>query len=96
MDDDTAFSIVSNLRGSLHTIEELVAEGDTVVGRMTMAGTHQGYFMGFAPTGRSVQQAQVHFVRYLDGKAIEHRGVRDDLSLMQQLGVSPTQEHGGR
>jgi predicted ester cyclase len=77
-------------------IEELVAEGDTVVGRMTMTGTHQGDFVGIAPTGRSVRQAQVHFVRYLDGKAIEHRGVRDDLALMRQLGVIPSPEHRGR
>jgi steroid delta-isomerase-like uncharacterized protein len=72
------------------TIEELVAEGDTVVGRVTMSGTHQGPLMGIAATGRSIRQAQAHFVRFRDGKGVEHRGVRDDLSLMQQLGVIPT------
>src|SRR5690348_11156796 len=44
-------------------IEELVAEGDSVVGRLVMRGTHQGVLMGIAPTGRRVEQAQVHFVR---------------------------------
>ena len=78
------------------TIEELVAEGDTVVGRMTMSGTHQGPFMGIAPTGHSVRQAQMHFVRFADGKGVEHRAVRDDLGLMQQLGVIPAPEHAGR
>jgi steroid delta-isomerase-like uncharacterized protein len=72
-----------------YTIEELVAEGDTVVGRVTMSGTHQGPLMGIAPTGRSVRQAQVHIVRFRDGKGVEHRGLRDDLGLMQQLGVIP-------
>ncbi len=43
--------------------------------------------MGMPPTGRSVQQAHMHFVRFRDGKAIEHWGVRDDLGMMQQLGV---------
>lgn len=69
------------------TIEELVAEGDTVAGRVTLSGTHQGPFMGMAPTGRSVQQVSMHFVRFRDGKGIEHRVVRDDLSMMRQLGV---------
>jgi steroid delta-isomerase-like uncharacterized protein len=72
-----------------YTIEELVAEGDTVAGRLTMSGTHQGPFMGIAPTGRAVQQAHMHFVRFVDGKAVEQRAVRDDLRLMQQLGVIP-------
>ena len=69
------------------TIEELVAEGDTVAGRLTMSGTHQGPLMSMPPTGRSVQQDHMHFVRFRDGKAIEHWGVRDDLGMMQQLGV---------
>jgi steroid delta-isomerase-like uncharacterized protein len=71
------------------TIEELVAEGDTVAARVTLSGTHQGPFIGIAPTGRSVRQAQTHFVRFRDGKGIEHRAVRDDLGMMQQLGVIP-------
>ena len=71
------------------TVEELVADGDTVVGRVTMSGTHQGRFQGIEPTGRAVQQAHAHFVRFGGGKAIEHRGVRDDLGLMQQLGAIP-------
>ncbi len=71
------------------TIEELVAEGDTVAGRVTMSGTHQGTFQGMPPTGRSFRQAQMHFVRFRDGKGVEHRAVRDDLGLMQQLGVIP-------
>jgi steroid delta-isomerase-like uncharacterized protein len=69
------------------TIVELVAEGDTVAGRVTMSGTHLGPFQGIPPTGRSFQQAHMHFVRFRDGKAIEHRAVRDDLGMMRQLGV---------
>jgi steroid delta-isomerase-like uncharacterized protein len=72
------------------TIEELVAEGDTVAGRVIMSGTHQGTFQGMPPTGRSFRQAQMHFVRFRDGKGVEHRAVRDDLGLMRQLGVIPT------
>jgi predicted ester cyclase len=70
-------------------IEELVAEGDTVAGRLTMSGTHEGPLMGTLPAGRSVRQDHMHFVRFRDGKVIEHWGVRDDLGMMQQLGVIP-------
>jgi predicted ester cyclase len=34
-----------------------------------------------------MQQAHMHFVRFRDGKAIEHWGVRDDVAMMEQLGV---------
>jgi predicted ester cyclase len=71
------------------TIEELVAEGDTVAGRVTATGTHRGTFMGMAPTGRPFQQEQMHIVRFREGKGIEHRAVRDDLGMMRQLGVNP-------
>ena len=94
---ESARQVVTMLRSAfpdLHfTIEELVAEGDTVVGRVTMSGTHLGPFMGMAPTGRSLQQDQVHLVRFQDGKGIEHRAVRDDLGMMQQLGVIPVSAH---
>ena len=90
---ESARQVVMMLRSAcpdLHfTIEELVAEGDTVVGRVTMSGTHLGPFMGIAPTGRSVRQVSMHFVRFQDGKGIEHRAVRDDLGMMRQLGVIP-------
>lgn len=68
-------------------IEDLVAEGDTVAGRLTMSGTHEGPLMGMPPTGCSVRQNHMHFVRFRDGKAVEHWGVRDDLEMMQQLGA---------
>ena len=73
-------------------IEDMVAEGDMVAGRLTMSGTHEGPLMGTPPTGRSVRQDQMHFVRFRDGKAVEHWGVRDDLGMMQQLGVIPEPE----
>ena len=73
-----------------YAVEELVAEGDTVVARVTVSGTHRGPFQGIPPTGRSIRQAQMHFIRLRDGKAVEHRAVRDDLGVMRQLGVIPS------
>ncbi|GAC1343309.1 MAG: ester cyclase [Ktedonobacteraceae bacterium] len=90
---ESARQVVMMLRTAfpdLHfTIEDLVAEGDTVAGRVTMSGTHLGPFQGIPATGRSFEQAQTHFVRFREGKAIEHRAVRDDLGMMRQLGVIP-------
>jgi predicted ester cyclase len=73
-------------------VAQLVAEGDIVAGRLTMSGTHEGPLMGTPPTGRSVRNNHhMHFVRFRDGKAVEHWGVRDDLGLMRQLGLIPEQ-----
>jgi predicted ester cyclase len=74
-------------------IEELVAEGDIVAGRLRMSGTHEGPLMGTPPTRRSVHQDHMHFVRFRDGKAVEHWGVRDDLGMMRQLGLIPESGH---
>ena len=68
-------------------VEEVIAEGETVAGRVTWTGTQRGNWVGIAPTGRSVQQKQMHFMHFRDGKMIEHLAVRDDLGLRQQLGV---------
>lgn len=69
------------------TIEDILAEGDKVVMRNSFSGTHKGMFMGIAPTGRRVSQEQIHIVRVANGQVVEHWAVRDDLSLMRQLGV---------
>lgn len=71
------------------TIEELIAEGDVVAGRLTMSGTHEGPSMVMPPTGRQVQQAHMHFVRMREGKAVDHWGVTDDVGMMRQLGTFP-------
>ena len=96
---DSTRQIVRMLRTAfpdLHfTIEDLVAEGDTVAGRVTMSGTHLGPFQGIPPTGRSFVQAHMHFVRFRDGKAIEHRAVRDDLGMMRQLGFIAAPANAG-
>jgi steroid delta-isomerase-like uncharacterized protein len=70
-------------------IEDLIAEGDKVVARTTMRGTHLGDFFGIPPTGRAVTLPGVHVMRIADGKVIEHWGSNDDLGLMRQLGVIP-------
>ena len=70
-------------------IHQMVREGDTVVVRSTHHGRHVGDLMGIPPTGREVAYEYIHIVRFRDGKGVEHWGVRDDMTLMRQLGVLP-------
>jgi len=70
-------------------IEDLIAEGDRVVARTTMRGTHQGDFFGIPATGRAVTLPGVHVMRVADGKIAEHWGSNDDLGLLRQIGALP-------
>ena len=70
-------------------IEDLIAEGDKVVARITMTGTHTGDFWGIPATGKKVEFTGIYIVRIEAGKIVEHWGEEDGVSLMQQLGVMP-------
>jgi predicted ester cyclase len=72
------------------TFDELVAEGDTVAERWTGRGTHQGELQGIPPTGRRVEVPGSVFYRIVGGTIVEFRGQLDMLSLMQQLGTTPS------
>jgi predicted ester cyclase len=71
------------------TIEEIIAEGETVAERLTGRGTHQGEFMGVPRTGTRVEIAAVAMVHIREGKIAEMRGAPDMLGLMQQIGAVP-------
>jgi predicted ester cyclase len=71
-------------------VEDLIAENDKAVARVKASATHQGEFMGVAPTGKRVAVQLIDIMRFDDaGLVCEHWGVVDMLSLMQQLGVVP-------
>jgi hypothetical protein len=55
--------------------------------------THQGTFLGLAPTGKHITQTSIHIFRFADGQLVEAWANRDDLGLMQQLGVIPVSAH---
>jgi predicted ester cyclase len=69
------------------TVEDLIAEGDKVVGRTTVSGTHQGEFMGVAATGNSVTYNEMFMFRFADGRVVETWGVVDVYAQMKQIGV---------
>jgi predicted ester cyclase len=71
------------------TVHQLVAEGDILVSRFTMEGTHTGELMGAAPTGRRVTFRGIDMVRIRENRAVEvwHEG--NDVEILMQLGVQP-------
>jgi predicted ester cyclase len=74
------------------TLEDLVAEGDRVVARLTTTGTHLGseipFLRGIAPTGRPVEWTQHHSFRVVNGRIAEHWANRDDLGFLRQVTAS--------
>jgi steroid delta-isomerase-like uncharacterized protein len=72
------------------TIEDLIAEGDRVVGRYTVRGTHQGELLGIPPSNTRVTIMAVEIYRLAEGKIAEQWVIIDALGMMQQLGAIPT------
>jgi steroid delta-isomerase-like uncharacterized protein len=71
------------------TVEDVIGEGDKVVTRTTVTGTHQGEFMGVAPTGKTVTYNEMFMFRFADGRVAETWGVVDVFAQMKQIGVIP-------
>ncbi|MCB9076356.1 MAG: ester cyclase [Anaerolineaceae bacterium] len=69
------------------TAEDMIADGDKVVVRLTMTGTHTGEFMGLPPTGKPVTMSGIEMFRLAGGQIAERWAEFDMMSLMQQLGV---------
>ena len=69
------------------TADEILTDGNKVVVRGTMAGTHQGDFMGIPATNNSFKIQFIDIVEFEDGKATQHWGVTDQAAMMQQLGL---------
>jgi steroid delta-isomerase-like uncharacterized protein len=74
------------------TVEDVIAEGEKVVTRYTVRGTHQGETEEFGPpTGRQVELEGITIHRIEDGKIVEEWEGYDNLSVLQQLGLVPEQ-----
>jgi steroid delta-isomerase-like uncharacterized protein len=71
------------------TIEDVIAEGETVMTRWSCRGTHRGDLNGIEPTGKQFAISGVTVARVSDGKIAEGYVNWDALGLMQQLGVVP-------
>jgi steroid delta-isomerase-like uncharacterized protein len=71
-------------------VEDVIAERDKTVARVTVTATHQGEFLGVPASGNAVNVGLIDIMRFDDrGLVCEHWGVMDMLSLMQQIGAVP-------
>jgi steroid delta-isomerase-like uncharacterized protein len=77
-------------------VQDMIAEGDKVVARLTVHGTHQGEFMGMPPTDNPIEVTATDIFRIGDGKIVDHWGNIDNLGMMQQLGAIPPPGQTGR
>jgi predicted ester cyclase len=71
------------------TIEDLIAEGDKVVARWRSHATHQGDYLGIAPSGKEVEFTGISLYRIEKDKIAESWTVEDELGLMRQIGAIP-------
>ena len=72
-----------------HVIDDIIAEGDLVVTRVTGYGTHTGELFGIPPTNKRFETTGISIRRIANGKIAEHWAVVDMLGVMHQLGVIP-------
>jgi steroid delta-isomerase-like uncharacterized protein len=84
-----AFQIFWEATPGHHVIEDQIAEGDKVVTRLSVYGTHEGDLPGIPRTGNKMEMTAVAVHRIADGKLAEHWSNTDELGLLQQLGVLP-------
>ena len=75
--------------GNRVTIEDMIAEGDKVVARLTFHNKHQGEFLGIPATGKNCPNTAVSIARIAGGKIAEIYEMADLLGLLQQIGAVP-------
>jgi predicted ester cyclase len=76
--------------GMVLTVEQQVAEGEWVVTRVTMRGTHQGEWLGIKPTGKPVSITAVNIDRVVNGRIVEHGGAANLLGPLLEIGAIRT------
>lgn len=81
----------SSLTERQHVFEDQIAEGDKVATRLTLHAVHTGEFQGMPATGKQIVVRQTAIHRILDGKIAEVWVSSDDVGMMQQLGLMPSQ-----
>lgn len=82
-------------------IVEMAADGHSVIVRCRVSGTHKGVatravngglLVGAQPTGKHFSVQHIHWYKVRDGKITDHSTSRDDLGMLQQLGVVPARQ----
>lgn len=80
-----AATILEAFPDKRYTVEEIIGQGDKVLVRMNVKGTHEGMFFGTAPTGNHIDVTLYRQYRVADGKITEHRGWIDMVTMWYQI-----------
>lgn len=75
-------------------IDDQIAEGDKVLTRISIRGTHRGQLMHIPPTNKEITVTALVFTRFKNGQNVEGWAELDRFGLMQQLGVIPAPQQG--
>jgi steroid delta-isomerase-like uncharacterized protein len=84
-----AITRTAGLTDKAFDVEDVIAEGDRVVVRLTAAATQTGEMMGMPASGKRYSIGEIHIFRVQDGKVAEHWHQYDRIGMMQQLGAMP-------
>jgi steroid delta-isomerase-like uncharacterized protein len=68
-------------------VEDLIAENDRVVARLTASGTQVGEFMGLPSSGKRYTIGEIHIFRMAHGRIVEHWHQYDRAGMLRQLGA---------
>ncbi|MBI5103437.1 MAG: ester cyclase [Solirubrobacterales bacterium] len=72
-----------------YDVHRVLGDDGHVVVHCTWHATHTGEFMGIPATGRRIAVDQAHVFRITNDKIAEHWAVRDDLTMLRQMGIAP-------
>lgn len=81
--------VAVGLEDARMAIEDVIAEGDKVVVRLTSHGRHAGDFMGLPASGKEYDISEIHIFRIANGQVAEHWRDADMLGMLRQLGAFP-------
>ncbi len=87
-------ALLAGFPDSRFPIDDIIAEGNKVVVRHSLQGTHQAEFQGIPATGKQVRVNAIAIFRLENGAAAELWLNADFMGMMQQLGVVPAPEQG--
>jgi len=70
-------------------VDDVIEDGQTVVGRYTYRGRHTGTFLGIPPSGVQIEMHSIDIWRIRDGRLYEHWDELNNLEFFQQIGAFP-------
>ena len=84
------WDVFLNAFPDLHsTVDDVISEGDKLVLRWTIQGTHTGEFLGVPASNNSMSLSVTEVFRIADGQLVEAWDQYDRLGLMEQIGGVP-------